>query len=192
MGRSLLHSTSLDTGFVFLFLITVSRGMLSDSLERQLLVWVRRYAIFPSLYSCGYTHTHDNGSAVYFICKTRITEKKQRQRSISRMVQSSQILSLFTEAGCVGLSWPHQGRTPAQSNPPLSLWIIEKGEQGRCSGLCNHQASCWRNNPVWKQELPELFFHWVNLYIQSQILKRRRKWLSRAFWMCLSSPHNLG
>ena len=141
---------------------------------------------------CGYTHTHDNGSAVYFICKTRITEKKQRQRSISRMVQSSQILSLFTEAGCVGLSWPHQGRTPAQSNPPLSLWIIEKGEQGRCSGLCNHQASCWRNNPVWKQELPELFFHWVNLYIQSQILKRRRKWLSRAFWMCLSSPHNLG
>ena len=57
VGRSLLHSTSLDTGFILLSLITMSRGMLPDSLEWQLLVWIGRDAVFPALYSCGYTHT---------------------------------------------------------------------------------------------------------------------------------------
>lgn len=110
------------------------------------------------------------------------------QLGLLSMVQCSHILLLFTEAACVGQSWPHQGSAPQYQ----SVYYRERrAEHMQC--LVQQSSCLLRKQPCLKIRVSGAVLP-LNQLVHAEsdsgrLLKGRRNWVSRAFRMCFSSPH---
>lgn len=96
-----------------------ARGTLPDSLKWKLLVWIRRYAIFPSL--CG---RHTAMDVLYTLSvKLGLPRKSRGRKIVWCNVPRFCCYPQGAEAACVGQGWSHQGSTSTKWSKHMQTLI---------------------------------------------------------------------